>query len=437
MPDYRKSVALYEEGQALLAGGVSSNFRYGTNPVPLFYARGEGSRLYDVDGNGYIDYGLGNGPVILGHAPARVLDAVGASFADGQLYAGQHRRELDLARAISRHVPCAELMRFSSSGSEAVHLALRLARAFTGRAKIVKFEGHFHGWLDNIYASVRPSPNAAGPVEAPIVVGETPGQPESALTDLVALPWNDLDAVANVLERQDSDIAGMIMEPIMCNTCVIPPRPGYLEGVRELCDRHGVVLIFDEVITGFRLGLGGGQAKVGVVPDLAVFAKAIASGFPLGCVAGRREVMELVLTKGVMHGGTYNSNVVCVAAAMATIAALEENDGQAFRTMDEIGSRIMDGVKELAAEHRVAMRIQGFGGVFHTAFTEQDEITDYRSFLGCDQDLMRRFVSELQDAGVRLTTRGTWFLSGAHDSRDAEETLVAVDSVLGEIGSAS
>lgn len=437
MPDYRKSIALYEEGQALLAGGVSSNFRYGTTPVPLFYARGEGSRLYDVDGNGYIDYALANGPTILGHAPARVLDAVRASFADGQLYAGQHERELELARTISRHVPCAELMRFASSGSEAVHAALRLARAFTGRSKIVKFEGHFHGWLDNIYVSVRPSPNAAGPAEAPVPVAETPGQPESALADLVVLPWNDLDAVADTLERQGSDIAGMIMEPIMCNTGVISPRPGYLEGVRELCDRHGVVLIFDEVITGFRLGLGGGQAKLGVTPDLAVFAKAIAAGFPLSCVAGRREVMELFLTKGVMHGGTYNSNVACVAAAAATITELEENDGAAYRAMDDIGTRLMEGVMALASEHRVPMRLQGFGGVFHAAFTEQDEITDYRSFMRCDHDLMRRFVRGLQDAGVRLTTRGTWFLSTAHDGNDAEETLAAVDIVLGTMENGS
>ena len=299
--DYSNSTSLYEQAKEHLGGGVSSNFRYagyGESPVPLFYAKGSGSRLTDVDGNVYIDYALANGPAILGHAPPPVLEAVSRTLAMGQLFAGQHELELELARRITGIVPCAELVRFASSGSEAVQAALRLARAHTGRRKIVKFEGHYHGWLDNIFMSVAPSPNEAGPALAPVPVSHTPGQPESVLGDVLVLPWNDIDVFAEALRTHRDEIAGVIMEPILCNTGALRPRPGYLEGVRELTAEHGAVLIFDEVITGFRVGLQGAQGLLGVTPDLAVFAKALAAGFPLAAVVGRREVMERVEAGG-------------------------------------------------------------------------------------------------------------------------------------------
>ena len=309
MRSYAKSIALYERTRKHLAGGVSSNVRYASTPVPLFFARGEGARLYDVDGNVHIDYVLGNGPAILGHAPKPVIDAVAASLTDGQLFAAQNPRETELAERLCRLLPSAEVVRFATSGTEAVLMAMRLARAFTGRNRILKFEGHYHGWSDQAYISTRPSLNEAGPADEPVPVAGSPGMPPSVLDDVAVAGWNDLNALAHAFERYPGQIAGVIMEPIMVNGGAILPQPGYLAGVRDLCRAKGALFICDEVITGFRVGLGGAQARLGVSADLSVYAKAVAAGFPLAMVAGRRDVMDILLDKGVMHGGTYNGNV--------------------------------------------------------------------------------------------------------------------------------
>lgn len=433
--EYAKSRALYAAAKNHLAGGVSSNFRYtgyGESPVPLFYAGGTGSRLTDVDGNEYIDYALANGPIILGHAPDAVLEAVTDTLGMGQLFAGQHELELELAQRFNELVPSAELVRFTSSGSEAVHAALRLARAHTGREKIVKFEGHYHGWLDNIFISVAPSPNEAGPASSPVPVGQTPGQPPHALEDIIVLPWNDLDRFASLARERATEIAGVIMEPILCNTGVILPRPGYLEGVREITSRHGMVLIFDEVITGFRVALDGAQGFLGVTPDLSVFAKAVAAGFPLAVLAGRREVMELVETEKVMHGGTYNSNVMSIAAGIATLNELAKDDGRAYREMGARGEQLIAGLRNLARRHDQNMVVQGLGPVFHPAFTDRQDVTDYRTFLQTDADKRNHFNGRLQSAGVRVTARGTWFLSTAHTDEDIDRTLEAAERAFSE-----
>src|SRR6476659_3108720 len=273
MRSYAKSIALYERTKKTLAGGVSSNVRYAATPVPLFFTRGEGARLYDVDGNVHIDYVLGNGPAILGHAPKPVVDAVAASLAQGQVYAAQHPRETELAERLCRLLPGIEVVRFATSGTEAVLMAFRLARAFTGRTKILKFEGHYHGWSDQAYISARPSLNEAGPADAPVPVAGSPGMPASVLGDVVVCGWNDLRLLAQALEHHRGEIAAVIMEPVMVNGGAILPLPGYLEGVRELCRVNGALFICDEVITGFRVGLGGAQAKFGVTADLAIYAK--------------------------------------------------------------------------------------------------------------------------------------------------------------------
>jgi glutamate-1-semialdehyde 2,1-aminomutase len=322
MRSYAKSIALYETTRRHLAGGVSSNVRYASVPVPLFFERGEGALLHDVDGNVHIDYVLGNGPAILGHAPRKVIDAVAASLAEGQVFAAQHPRETELAERLCRLLPGAEVVRFATSGTEAVLMAMRLARAFTARPKILKFEGHYHGWSDQAYISARPSLNEAGPADAPVPVAGSPGMPQSVLGDVAVCGWNDLGLLAQALERHRGEIAGVIMEPVMVNGGAIPPEPGYLEGVRDLCRSHGALFICDEVITGFRVGLGGAQAKFGVTADLAIYAKAVAAGFPLAMVAGRRDVMDTLLDKGVMHGGTYNGNVQSMAAALAALDVL-------------------------------------------------------------------------------------------------------------------
>ena len=428
--DYSISASLYEQAKGHLGGGVSSNFRYagyGESPVPLFYSSGSGSRLTDVDGNVYIDYALANGPAILGHAPGPVLEAVTRTLAMGQLFAGQHELELALARRLTEIVPCAELVRFASSGSEAVQAALRLARAHTGRRRIVKFEGHYHGWLDNIFMSVAPSMNEAGPASAPVAVPHTAGQPESVLGDVLVLPWNDIDRFAEAVRTHRNEIAGVIMEPILCNSGAILPVPGYLEGVRELTADHGIVLVFDEVITGFRVGLRGAQGLLGVTPDLAVFAKALAAGFPLAAVAGRRDVMEQVDAGGVMHGGTYNANVMSIAAGLAAIEELARDDGQAYRDMARRGRWLMEELPALARRHRETLRVSGVEQAFHAAFTGETQMDDYRAFSRIDARRRDRFNARLHSEGVRITARGTWFLSTAHSDGDVEQSLAAAE----------
>jgi len=432
---HQNSETLYREASNYLAGGVSSNFRYGgygASPVPIFYERGEGARLHDVDGNSYIDYAAANGPNILGHAPPSVIEAVTESFAMGLLFAAQHRLEVDLARRICEIVPSAELVRFASSGSEADQAAMRLARAHTGRAKIVKFEGHYHGWFDNVFISVNPPLDQAGPAAMPRPFAHSRGQADSVLADTIVLPWNDIEALRAVIEGSD-DIAAVMMEPILCNTGAILPRPGYLEAVRELTTRHGVVLIFDEVITGFRVALGGAQALLGVTPDLSVFAKAVAGGFPLAVLAGRREIMEKLHTGNVMHGGTYNAGVPVIAAGLATLAELSRDNGAVLGAIEARGQTLIVELQRLADRHGQNMRVRGFGSVFHPAFTDGGDFHDYRGYLATDAAKRQRFNMLLHENGVRVTARGTWFVSAAHTDEDIEQTLRIADRALAQL----
>jgi glutamate-1-semialdehyde 2,1-aminomutase len=427
---YQRSREYFNDCSRYLAGGVSSNFRMGAKPVPLFFERGHGSHLYSVDGVSYLDYALGMGPVILGHAPSGVIEAVQDSLLKGQLYAGQHEAELRLARLVTSLVACAERVRFGCSGSEAVQIALRLARARTGRTKIVKFEGHYHGWFDNICVSVHPEPERFGDVHRPCTTPESEGQDPSAYAGTLVLPWNDIAAIEQTLSVCGGEIAGIIMEPILCNTGVITPKPGYLERVRELCTEHGIVLIFDEVITGFRVALNGAQGLLGVTPDLAIFAKAMAGGFPISCLAGRAALMDLIGKGLVMHGGTYNSNVVSVVAAIATLEQLKNEDGAAYDQMNRLGRNLMDGLQRIADELDAGLVVQGLGSVFHTYFGSEQPPVDYRTYCATDRTRLSQFVDALLDCGVRITTRGTWFLSTAHTKADVEETLAAARKAM-------
>ena len=430
MRSYAKSIALYARTRKHLAGGVSSNVRYASVPVPLFFARGEGARLYDVDGNVHIDYVLGNGPAILGHAPKPVIDAVARSLADGQVYAAQHPRETELTERLCRLLPGAEVVRFATSGTEAVLMAMRLARAFTGRDKILKFEGHYHGWTDQAYISARPSLNEAGPADEPVPVAGSPGIPASVLQDVVVAGWNDLAALEAAFERHDGKIAGVIMEPVMVNGGAVVPEPGYLAGVRDLCRAKGALFICDEVITGFRVGLRGAQGRLGVIADLAVYAKAVAAGFPLAMVAGRRDVMDTLLDKGVMHGGTYNGNVQSVAAAIAALDELERDDGAVYRDLERRGARLMQGLAALADKHRLPMRVQGLPAIFQAFFTKGPAPRNYREADACDRDAVLAFHRALQEEGVRINQAGKWFLSTAHDDAIIDETLAAADRAM-------
>lgn len=430
-PSFARSVTMYSEARRTLAAGVSSNVRLGGAPSPLYYVRGKGAHLFDVDGNRSIDYVLGNGPAILGHAPDAVLDAVRDSLDDGQLFGAQNTREVALSQALCRVLPNAELIRFATSGTEAVQMAFRLARSFTGRNRIIKFEGHYHGWVDSVAFSVKPSENAAGPATHPVPVPETPGIARDAAEGLIVCGWNDLDALDGLLRAHGHDVAAVIMEPMMVNGGVIPPEPGYLPGVQSLCRQHGAVFICDEVITGFRVGLTGGQGRAGVQPDLSIYAKAISGGFPLSAVAGRRDIMEQ-LGSGVSHGGTYNGHVQSMAAGLAVIEQLTRDDGAAYRAMDLAGGRLMAGLRDLARRHQLPLQVNGLPTVFQTAVSAADVPKTYRDAARFDQQLMTAFVDAMRDAGIRINPRGVWFLSTAHDEAVIDDTLGRAARAMGE-----
>jgi glutamate-1-semialdehyde 2,1-aminomutase len=430
MRSYAKSIALYERTKKSLAGGVSSNVRYAATPVPLFFVKGEGARLFDVDGNVHVDYVMGNGPAILGHAPRPVIDAVAASLADGQVFAAQTPREMELSERLVGLLPGVEVVRFATSGTEAVLMAMRLARAFTGRDKILKFEGHYHGWSDQAYISARPPLNEAGPADAPVPVAGSPGMPQSVLGDVVVCGWNDLDRLRAALEQHKGEVAGVIMEPMMVNGGAALPEPGYLEGAKALCREHGALFICDEVITGFRLGLRGAQGRFGVTADLSIYAKAVAAGFPLAMVGGRRDVMDTLLDKGVMHGGTYNGNIQSMAAALAALDVLEAGGGAVYRDLAARGTRLMQGLSALAKKHKVAAHVQGAPAIFQVHFTEGAAPRNYRDAVACDRDRALAFHRAMQEEGIRVNQQAKFFLSTAHDEAIIDQTLAAADKAM-------
>src|SRR5690606_35838277 len=358
---YQKSETLLARAGAVLAGGVSSEFRKYNHPHAIFYTHGEGSRVYDVDGNVYLDFTLSQGPLIVGHSHPDVLHAVDTYSRQGQLFAGQHIREIELAEKLHQLIPSAELMRFCLDGSEAVQTAFRVARAKTGKPKFLRFEGHYHGWLDNVAWGISaPSIDALGSREHPQAYPWSGGLSAYSREEFMILPWNDIELVRRTVAEHCGELAAIITEPVMCNNGCIVPQPGFLEGLRELCDTYGIALIFDEVITGFRLGLGGAQQYFGVTPDLSIFAKAIASGYPISAIVGKREWMEEIETARVIHAGTMNASNATVAAALATIDVLEQ-DPDTYARMFRLGRKLMQGLREAADKTGQSLLVQGMG----------------------------------------------------------------------------
>lgn len=426
---FEKSAQLLKRAQKVLAGGVSSQFRKYNYPHALFYTHGEGSRIYDVDGNEYLDFTLSQGPLILGHSHNELLDRIEEYSRKGQLFAGQHIQEIELAEKIQKLIPAAELMRFSLSGSEAVQTAFRIARTKTGKHKFLRFEGHYHGWLDNVAWGLSiPEDQEPGDRESPEVYPWTEGLPKYSREEFEILPWNDLELVSKFLAQKHHEIAGIITEPIMCNKGCIMPRPGFLEGLRELCDRYGIALIFDEVITGFRIDLGGAQSYFNVIPDLAIFAKAMASGYPLSAITGKREWMDVVVEGRALHAGTMNSGNAPVAAALATISILERD--QPHQRMFDLGRKLIDGIRASADEHGQNLLVTGPGPMLCTSFTDRTAIYDFRDTLTNDAGKLKRLIIGLQQEGIRVIGRGLWYISAAHTEADIDRAIGAVDRVL-------
>ena len=419
---YARSHELHERASRTLAGGVSTAFRMFERPVPLSCESSSGPYWVDVDGNRYVDFVCGFGPVILGHGDSAVCDAAAEGARNLQQVGGQHHLEVDLAEQLCELVPSFEQVRFSVSGSEAVHGALRLARGVTGRSLVVKFAGHYHGWLDSVYTGI-----GAAPPGLP----ESAGQLPSALGEVVVINWNDLDELGSLFARAGDRIAAVIMEPLPCNQGVIYPEAGYLEGVRDLVSDAGSLLVFDEVITGFRLGLGGVQAKFGVTPDLTVVAKAMANGFPISAFGGSAAHMEAVAENRVVHAGTYNGGGVSVAASLATIARLGEDD-DAYPRMERLGRRLMDGLAERAAASGHRFVTEGPGPVFFAWFSDRP-ITSLRDHLGADLDLYATWAEGMLDEGVRIIPAGRWYLTTAHQEDDVDLALEAAERAFSRL----
>jgi len=400
-----------------LAGGVSSNTRL-LNPH-LIVERAAGCRLWDVDGTEYLDYLLGQGPNFLGYAPPRVVEQVGRAQRDGIIYAATHRGEIEAAERVLAVLPWADVLRFGSSSSEMVQAGLRMARQATGRRLVLRFHGHYHGWFDNILI------RSVGERALPGSLGQVP----DALDQTITIPWNDSDAFRRAVADHGADLAAVIMEPMMLNAGAISPGPGYLATVRELCSRRGIVLCFDETISGFRLALGGAAERFGVHPDLAVYGKAMAAGWPCAALVGRRELFDGVASGAVTHAGTFNGNTIATAAVRACLDELVS--GGIYEQVDTVGSALISGLRELFGARGVPIRLQGLPMAFHARFDESDEpITSYAGLQALDGEAYREFARALIAARVWVAYRGIWYVSAAHTPADVTETLERVDTAL-------
>lgn len=431
-----KSKALHERACRVIPGGVNSQVRAHAEPHPLFYTHGRDAHIWDADGNVYIDYVLGQGPMLLGHTPQPVIEAIQRQAERGLVYAGQSELEVEAAERIVQLVPCAEMVRFNTTGSEAVHAALRLARAATGRKKVLRFEGHYHGWLDTIAWCPARRGGELGPPDNPVPRPSSGGQCAEDAANLIIRPWNDGALAEACFAEHGHEIAAVICDPFACACGLIPAQPEFLRLLRRLCDQHGSVLVFDEVITGFRVALGGAQEHYGVTPDLATFAKALGGGAAVAAVAGKAELMRLFGDARALHAGTYNANPLAMAATVAALDYLARDHGAALAHAHAMGRRLWDGLAAIARDAGIALDLRGVPAVFSTSFVPPDAppVTDFRSAARAGAARLDRFWRAMHHRGVQFTAFGIWFLSTAHTASDIDGTLDAAAACLREDG---
>jgi glutamate-1-semialdehyde 2,1-aminomutase len=430
MLNIQRSAQLFTEAQTLLPGGVDSPVRAfrAVGGQPLFIERGAGAYLYDVDGNRFIDYVLSWGPLILGHAHPRVVAALAEAAARGTSYGAPSPLELELAKLIQLFMPDIELIRFVNSGTEATMSALRLARAFTGRNRILKFEGCYHGHADLLLVQ-------AGSGVATLGLPDSPGVPPATVADTLVAPFNDLNAVEQIFDQHSREMAAIIVEPVAGNMGVVPPAVGFLAGLRDITAAHGALLIFDEVMTGFRVHPGGAQALYSVKPDLTTLGKVIGGGLPVGAYGGRREVMQMVAPAGPMYqAGTLSGNPLAMTAGIETLKELQTPG--LWNSIDSNAAKLVADLRAAAEEASVPALTQRVGTMFTTFFTASP-VTNWATARNADTKKFGVFFRAMLENGVYLAPSQfeAGFLSAAHDKREIEATVRAAEAALAKLRS--
>ncbi len=416
---FLKSQDLFNEAKKYLPGGVDSPVR-AFKPYPFFAERALGSHIYDVDGKNYLDYCLAYGPLVLGHSHPGIVDAVKKQLELGSAYGVPTEKEIELAKEFINRVPCADMVRFVNSGTEATMSAIRLARAVTGKEKIIKFEGSYHGAHD--YVLVKSGSGAMG-------LPDSPGVPKDTTKNTILLPFNDVDVLSDLIKKQKNEIAAIIVEPMMGNIGCIPPKDGYLKFLRRVASDNGIILIFDEVITGFRLSKGGAQEYFGVTPDIATFGKILGGGFPTGALAGKNEYMERIAPSGdVYQAGTFNGNPISITAGLTTLKLLDENF---YAQLNKSGQYIRDGIRNILEEQHLEYRVAGLTSMFQLYFTEKD-VWDYKDAKTANTEKFALYFHELLKEGIFIPPSQfeCCFISLKHSSGELDFTLEAVEDVI-------
>ncbi len=425
----QKSEALFTRAQQTIPGGVNSPVRAfkAVGGTPRFITKADGPYMWDADGKRYIDYVLSWGPMVLGHNNTKIREAVIEAAAGGLSFGAPTEAEILMAEKINQLVPSMEMVRMVNSGTEATMSAIRIARGYTGRNKIVKFEGCYHGHADALLVK-------AGSGALTMGVPSSPGVPDEVAKHTITVEFNNIDSVKAVFEQEGDDIACIIVEPVAGNMNCIPPVPGFLEGLRELCDQHGSVLIFDEVMTGFRVAQGGAQQRYQVTPDMTCLGKVIGGGMPVGAFGGKKDIITYVSPTGpVYQAGTLSGNPVAMAAGLAALEQLE--DATLYDSIFENTQKLADGMQQLANKHGIALTTNVAGSMFGLFFTDVDKVTNYQQATNCDTDLFKRFYHGMLEQGVYLAPASyeAGFVSKLHDDAIIDATLEAADKVFASL----
>ncbi len=436
-----KSKQIYERTLGVLIEASSSSSRGPATfgKPPLFMERACGSRIYDVDGNEYIDWMMAFGALPLGHAHPEIVEAITEAATTGAHFAAATPVELEVAEMLQRIIPNAERVRFANTGTEAMMAAIRVARGVTGRPKLLKFEGHYHGWHDDLLVSSNVLPPAAlGLRTDPVKIPDSSGLNRTALDDTIVVPWNDLPALQRAVENHPGQIAAIITEGIMANMGVIPPAEGYLQGLQTLAKANGILFILDETVTGFRIAPGGCQEYYKLSPDLVTFGKALGCGLPVAALVGRADLMDALQWGGVLHYGTHNGSRIGMHAARANLRVLTRDSNASFRHTWRVAERLCKGYKELFEKKGRAVVVQNVGPMFQVMFTDQAAIHDYREFCQfVDRAAFQRFVLSLFPFGIYASPSAALhsIVTLAHTDEDVEATLEAATKALETNGS--